>query len=144
MDAIGKRGLKMGGRGSAGGKLSNYVSGDKTLLKGDTVRVERLTGGWYGSDAIVLQAATDGKGNLTLSYADADDYRQQNKRTTYAVYDLQHGITNRSDSGKSTDLKSVNIDWGNVKSVRGKTYGTQSLMREKGFKWDPQNKIWKK
>lgn len=138
----------MGGRGSTSGvRASGAYTRDKTIkLNGEKKYVERLTGmrSYGGDDAVVLEAKTDGNGNLTLSYAQAIGYRQQNKKTSYAQYEISAGLTNRTGSGKSTEITSNNINWDNVKTVSGKTYGTQSFMREHGFTWDSAKKIWVK
>lgn len=131
----------MGGRGASLSK--GAVSADGVILKGASKHVERVTGmAKYGVQDLVLEATTDGKGNVTLQYASATGYREQNSRTSYAQYDLKAGITNLRENGNPDDLTSVNINWDKVKTVSGKTFGTQRLMREKGFKWDGAHKIW--
>lgn len=74
----------MGGRGSKSGvKASGAYTRDGTIkLNGEKMKVERMTGlSMYGGNGdIVLEATTDGNGNLTLSYAKATGYRQQNKK----------------------------------------------------------------
>ena len=138
----------MGGRGgSSGVSASGAYTRDGTIkLNGEKKYVERLTGmsGYGGNGAVVLEAKTDGNGNLTLSYAQAIGYRQQNKKTSYAQYEISAGLTNRTGSGKSTEITSNNINWDKVKTVSGKTYGTQSFMREDGFTWDSSEKKWKR
>lgn len=132
-----------GGRG--GSWKSGAISADGVILKGDSMHVERLTGSSFYSSSpqIALEAVTDGKGNLTLKWASESGYREQNSKSTYAQYDIKAGITNLHPQGKHTvDLVSVNINWNKVKTVSGKTYGTQKLMREQGFKWDGAKKIW--
>ena len=138
----------MGGRGGASGISAGkgYTKDGTIKLNGQKIKVERMTGmnRYGGSGAIVLEATTDGNGNLTLSYAKETGYRQQNKSTSYAQYELSAGITNRTATGKSTELISNNINWDKVKSVSGKTYGTQSFMRDHGFNWDSSEKKWKR
>ncbi len=138
----------MGGRGGSSGIVANrgYTKDGTIKQNGEKMLAERIAGSsaWGGDDSIVLEATTDGNGNLTLSYAKAVGYRQQNSRTSYAQYEISAGITNQSPSGKRIDLKSNNINWEKVKSVSGKTYGTQSFMREQGFTWDSSEKKWKR
>lgn len=131
------------GRSSSKAKSSGvqYISSDKSLYKGESVTVERLLGVGYGDPQLVAEAKSDGKGNLTMDYASADSYREKNSKTKYAQYTIQNGITNlASDS----DVKSVGINWDAVQTVSGKTYGAQKLLREKGFTWDANFKVWEK
>ena len=137
----------MGGRGSSSGGRNGGYSKDGTIkLSGEKKHVERLTGmNRYGGDnSIVLSASTDGRGNITLNYASPVSYREQNSKSTYAQYELTAGLSNRSATGKTTDIESHGINWDKVKSVSGKTYGTQTFMRSKGFSWNKEKKIWEK
>lgn len=131
------------GRSSSKAKSSGvqYVSSDKSLYKGESVTVERLLGVGYGDTQLVVEAKSDGKGNLTMDYASADSYREQNSKTKYAQYTIQNGITNLASEG---DVKSVGINWDAVQTVSGNTYGAQKLLREKGFTWDSNFKVWEK
>lgn len=163
----------MGGRGGssgsgAGGTGNVYKSADKTLYtsKNETLYVERLLG---TSQESVLTAKTDGNGNLTLTNADYNGIYEQNSKTKYATYELKTGITNASDLHKAKDydnpkeskyskenevvfegkrstsrVRSVGIDWENVKSVSGDTYNVKDLIKDKGFKWDGSKKRWVK
>ena len=137
----------MGGRGGSSGMTSNrgYTKDGTIKQNGEKMFAERMTGGnIYGSQAVVLEATTDGNGNLTLEYAQPVGYRQQNSKTSYAQYELKAGLTNRSPTGKTTEFRSNNIDWDKVKTVSGKTYGTQYFMRQQGFSWDSAEKKWKR
>ena len=62
----------MGGRGGSSGMTSNrgYTKDGTIKQNGEKMFAERMTGGnIYGSQAVVLEATTDGNGNLTLEYA---------------------------------------------------------------------------
>lgn len=140
-----------GGRGGASGTGANvgYTRDGTIKTNGEKMLVERVTMRGIPfrdpySREVVLEASTDGNGNLTLSYATPVGYREQNSRTSYAQYEISAGITSLGPTGKNIEMKSNNINWDKVKSVSGKTYGTQSFMREHGFDWDREKKIWKK
>ena len=132
------------GGGSGRGSAKEKTSSDGAISYSDrTLKAERITG--YGNSGTVLEAKTDGKGNLTLEYATPTGYRQQNSKTSYAQYEIKAGITDLNENGKWRDgITSVNINWDKVKTVSGKTYGTQRLMRENGFTWNGTKKIWEK
>ena len=162
----------MGGRGSASGRAGGgspikYKSSDNALYESpnEVLYVERID--YFGSNTDVLNATSDGNGNITLDYARADDFYQQNKRTKYGLYELKTGITNANDihasrldnatygrgTGKSSnvksensygDVRSVGIDWDKVKSVSGKTFNIKDMLKHKGFKWNSSEKNWKK
>lgn len=138
--------MSKGYSGLNGTKANVGYTRDGTIkTQGEPMYAERMTGGnSYGSQAVVLEATTDGNGNLTLEYAQPVGYRQQNSKTSYAQYELKAGLTDRSPTGKTTEFRSNNIDWDKVKTVSGKTYGTQYFMRQQGFSWDSAEKKWKR
>lgn len=131
----------MGGRGS-----SSASSG--VFTKGTPVHVERYvsrTSGLYsGSNDIVLEAKDSGGGSIEVNYAQATGYRQQNKKTSYAQYEIKHGFTNQTSTGKTKDLEAVNINLNKVKQIGGKTYGLGSLLKNHGFRWNGTKKVWEK
>lgn len=115
----------------------------------------------------VLEAKSDGNGNITLGYATADDYYNKNSKNKYAVYELKCGITNAGDIKNNSSnipdafqsktskykpeneetkygIRSVGIDWNKVNSVSGQTYNIKSLLKAKGFKWNGAGKNWVK
>ena len=156
---------KQGAGSAAKQSPIKYLSSDNALYESpdEVLYVERNISS-YGSDD-VLKAQSDGKGNLTLSFAQPDEYFRQNSRTTYGLYEIKTGITNADDVsgrrlqsenyglGKDSSTKpgndllgvrSVGIDWDKVNSVSGKTYNVKALLKEKGFRWDGADKSWKK
>lgn len=158
----------MGNCNSDGERISKttskqYISTDNTLYVSDdeVLYVERIIKSGYGED--VLDATSDGNGNLTLDYATPVEYYQQNSKTSYGLYELKTGITNANDlhgsrefsdgsrpkskvKSENTDgsIRSVGIDWDNVNSVSGPTYNIKSLLKAKGFKWNGSTKSWVK
>lgn len=152
----GKYGFGVGSDGE------QYLSKDKALYESDNeeLSVERITGmSIFGDPTTVLEAKSDGEGNITLDFADNEGYYQQNSKTTYALYKLKCGITNAEKVHGSREFEdgttgkykfkeensdgyttSVGINWDKVNSVSGQTYHVQSLIRKKGFKWDEGKK----
>lgn len=133
----------MGGRGSSSGiSRSKYASKDKTIINGETLRIKRIV----RTDAFVLQAISEGDGKIVLKRADADEYEQQNKKTTYAIHNLKAGITNQEGrhvySGGGS--YSHNINWDAVKTVSGDTYAAKALLYKQGLRWDKERKVWRK
>ena len=160
-------------KGNRGGKRANstngnggtkYLSADRALYESsdEVLYVERLVTKGFGVGEDVLDAKSDGNGNLTLAYATPTQYYAQNSKTSYGLYELKCGITNASDvkrymndtdyfSGKkskvkdsnaSSDVRSVGIDWDKVNSVSGQTYNIKALLKAKGFKWNSAGKNW--
>lgn len=135
----------MGGRGSAGGGMSTKAlkgSRDGTILGGKPREIEsymREARGWsprYHKDEI-LEAKTDGRGNLTFTYARADSYEKTAKtnRTVYTKYTLQAGAVNGETFG---------IDWSKVQSISGQTYGLRDAAKKAGLSWDGAKKQWRR
>lgn len=156
------KGTRNGKRNSNNG--IKYTSADKTTYesKDEVLYLDRLTKSWGIYDHI-YEAGSDGNGNIRLYYAEPDSYYEKSKNKSYAMYELRTGITDMGDSnngffGDSRDnekskfkdenyigrIRSVGINWDNVKSVSGQTYDVKSFLKEKGFKWDGESKSWKK
>lgn len=90
-------------------------------------------GGYYKHE--VLEATTDGSGNVTFDYPEKPIYDEasRNKRTQYITYNLIAG---------AVDGQTFNIDWSKVKSIQGKTYSLRGAAKEAGLKWDSKTKRW--
>ena len=131
----------MGGRGGASGVRSGG-SADGVITSGATRTIEtvyREARGWqrsYYKDE-VLEATTDGKGNVTFSYAKADSFEKTAKtnRTNYVTYTLKAGSVNG---------ETFNVDWSKVNSISGQTYSLRSAAKNAGLSWDSTEKKWKR
>lgn len=127
----------MGGRGGSSG----FSSSDGVIQNAKPRTIESfyregrmgLGGGYYKKQ--VLEAKTDGKGNVTFSYATPDTSNQSSRRTTDLTYNLKAG---------AVDGEVFGINWSNVKSVSGQTYGIKSAAKENGLKWDSKTKTWRR
>lgn len=133
----------MGGRGSAGGvRKAGGGSKDGAILGGKPrtiqsyLRESRGRSSGYHHDEI-LEAITDGGGNLTFKYAKADSYEKTAKtnRTVYTKYTLQAGAVNGEAFG---------INWSKVKSIQGKTYSLRNTAKANGMVWDGKTNRWVK
>lgn len=131
----------MGGRGGTSG-VRGGGSADGVIMSGAKRTIEtvyREARGWqksYYKDE-VLEANTDGKGNVTFSYAKADSYEKTAKtnRTNYVTYTLKAGAVNG---------ETFNIDWSKVNSISGQTYNLRDAAKSAGLKWDSAEKKWKR
>ena len=131
----------MGGRGGKSGILSKG-SADGTIISNETRTIEtvyREARGYQNSyyKDEVLEATTDGKGNLTVSYAKADSFEKTAKtnRTNYVTYNIKAGAVNG---------ETFNIDWSKVNSISGQTYSLKREAKEAGLSWDSAEKKWKR
>ena len=131
----------MGGRGGKSG-VRGGGSADGVIQTGATRTIEtvyREARGFqraYFKDE-VLEATTDGKGNVTFSYAKADSFEKTAKtnRTNYVTYTLKAGSVNG---------ETFNIDWSKVNSISGQTYSLRSAAKNAGLSWDSTEKKWKR
>lgn len=131
----------MGGRGGSSG-IQKRGSADGTIISGEARTIETVymeSRGWkkgYYKDE-VLEATTDGNGNLTFSYATADKYEKHAKTnvTNYVTYTVKAGAVNG---------KTFNIDWSKVNSISGQTYNLKQEAKDNGFSWDSAEKKWKR
>ena len=131
----------MGGRGGASGARGGG-SADGVIMSGATRKIEtvyREARGYQSSyyKDEVLEATTDGNGNVTFSYAKADSYEKTAKtnRTNYVTYTLKAGAVNG---------ETFNIDWSKVNSISGQTYSLRSAAKSAGLSWDSTEKKWKR
>lgn len=95
--------------------------------------------GWQQGryDTEVLEATTDGKGNLTFEYAQPDTKEKTAKtnKTNYLTYNVQAG---------AVDGKSFGINWDKVQSISGQTYSMRAEAKAHGLTWDGATKSWKR
>ena len=128
----------MGGRGGAGNNARS--SKDGTIILGKPREIQsylRRGGGGYARyhKDTILEAKTDGAGNLTFSYARADSYEEETRRTVKTVYKLQAGVVNGEPFG---------INWDKVKSISGQTYDLREVAKKNGLTWDGAKKQWRR
>lgn len=128
----------MGGRGSSGGGFKG--SADGTIMPGTARTIETIYRESRGMSPAyykdqVLEATTDGEGNLIFSYAKADSFEKTAKtnRTNYVTYTLQAGAVNGETFG---------INWSKVNSISGQTYSLRKAAKDAGLKWDGTKKRW--
>lgn len=83
----------------------------------------------------VLEAIDSGNGEVSFVYATPEKREKLAKtnRTQYLTYKLKAGAENGEIFG---------VNWDNVKSVSGQTYDIKSEIKDRGFKWDGNNKRW--
>ena len=133
-----------GGRGSSGGKGGGGGTGsrDGTL---ENVKPRTITttyhsanyrsNGYYRDS--VLEATTDGNGNLTFDFASWKHEAPSAKtnKTHAATTTITHGAING---------ELVGVDLSKAKSVQGNTYEIRNAIKSHGFRWDGKGKRWYK
>ena len=132
----------MSKRGSGSASTRMGGSKDGSIIGGakKTVEVRYIEGrGWNRGryDTEVLEATTDGKGNLTFDYAQPDSREKTAKtnKTNYLTYNVQAG---------AVDGKSFGINWDKVQSVSGQTYNLRAEAKAHGLSWDGATKSWRR
>lgn len=132
----------MSKRGSGNASTRMGGSKDGAIIGGakKTVEARYIEGrGWNRGryDTEVLEATTDGKGNLTFDYAQPDSREKTAKtnKTNYLTYNVQAG---------AVDGKSFGINWDKVQSVSGQTYNLRAEAKAHGLSWDGATKSWRR
>lgn len=123
-------------------KASKKTSRDGTIVSKSATKIETeyIEGrGWrngYYKDE-VLSASTDGKGNLTFSYASPVEKTKTAKtnKTNYITYEEKAGAVNG---------KSFGINWDKVQSISGQTYSLRDEAKKHGLKFDGATKSWRR
>lgn len=118
----------MGGRGSSGAAKNGGVFGNAKPITVETRYIEGR--GWTKGryEDTVLEAHSNGAGEVVLSYAQADSYNKTAKtnKTNYVTYTLKQGFVNDQPHN-------LNID--KIKSFSGQTYNIKNYLKNLGFKW---------
>ena len=127
----------MGGRGGSSGitKKSGVIDSKAQVQTIETVyRESRGYGSAYYKDT-VLEAIDVGNGEVSFEYATPDtrDKTAKTNRTQYVTFRLKAGAKNDEVFG---------VNWDNVKSVSGQTYGIKSEIKNHNFIWDGKLKKW--
>lgn len=132
----------MSKRGSGSASTRMGGSKDGAILGGAKKQIEAryIEGrGWQRGryDTEVLEATTDGKGNLTFEYAQPDTKEKTAKtnKTNYLTYNVQAG---------AVDGQSFGINWDKVQSISGQTYNMRAEAKAHGLTWDGATKSWKR
>lgn len=133
-----------GSSARAGGGRKKATESDGTISAKEYTRIEsyeRRTSTGYGLGAVryrqheVLEATTDGNGNLTFSYAEPDERTTASRTTIDLVYNIKAGAKDGTVFG---------INWDKVQSVKGQTYGIRAEAKANGLSWDGATKSWKR
>ena len=112
-----------------------FIEREETIIETKYREPRGMRTGYYKDE--VLEARSDGNGNLAFSYAKGDSYVKSapSNRTSYVTFSLLAGALNGV---------SFNIDWSKVKSVSGKTYSIKEELKATGFKWHSDTKKWER
>lgn len=128
---MGGRGASGGGGGSSDGVItSNKVKEIETTY----YRSGSIGGARYKNE--VLEAETDGHGNVTFSYPSQrvfDDPSAKTNKTQTVRYKLKAG---------AVDGETFGIDWSKVQSISGQTFSLRQAAKDAGLKWDGTRKRW--
>ena len=130
-----KRGSGSGSTRMGGSKDGTIAGGAKRMIEARYIEGRGWSRGRY--DTEVLEATTDGKGNLTFEYAQPDTKEKTAKtnKTNYLTYNIQAG---------AVDGKSFGINWDKVQSVKGQTYEIRAEAKAHGLSWDGATKSWRR
>ncbi len=130
-----KRGSGSASTRMGGSKDGSIIGGAKKTVEARYIEGRGWNRGRY--DTEVLEATTDGKGNLTFDYAQPDSREKTAKtnKTNYLTYNVQAG---------AVDGKSFGINWDKVQSVSGQTYNLRAEAKAHGLSWDGATKSWRR
>ena len=124
-----------GGGGRSGGK-ARAIGGGAPI----TVTSERSRSGGYRWKRAVTEAREVSPGVIELSRP-TGKYTDINRNTTRASYTITAGVYHTNNSGRT---ESHNINWENVRVVRGDTYPFRGYLKERGFRWNGTEKQWER
>lgn len=129
----------MGGRGGVSGLSGGSGVIDKSSKVRTIETVFREAKGYsrsYYKDEI-LEAVDAGNGEVHFQYATPESREKTAKtnRTQYVTFKLKAGAENGNVFG---------VNWDKVKAVSGQTYNMKSDIKDRGFRWDGEKKMWVK
>lgn len=136
----------MGSSGSGGGTSARggtqYTTADNTV---QVVEPRTIQGG-YGTDrediAKVLEVTAKSNGEISLkeNYGTVVGGSRKYPVTEYNISKASI-ITNKNYNSTPEDN---GINWDNVTTISGSTYGIGTLVKPKGFKWNSAKGVWEK
>lgn len=126
----------MGGRGGSSGFNNNNTALPKNSPE-ITIDTYYRRGSGYGQN--VLEAIETSQGAIKFINATADFLDDRIKANTR---DVQFKIRNGAVYHNKRGYEFHGINWDKVNSVSGETYAMKEEIKEKGFKWDRDNKRW--
>ena len=133
----------MGGRGGASSFSKKNAVLDpkaKEQVIETYFRRKGAFGAHYGDSAYEAKAGENGE--LILNYATAHFTNPKDQSNTQDVtFTIKHGAVQHFNSG-ATEFYGIN--WDNVKSVSGQTYGIKDHIKDHGFRWSGKDKKWVK
>ena len=136
--------ISRGGTSTQGSKDGVFITNEKREIittwrqTGSSTKNLYMKGyipGYYEDE--VLEAETDGAGNVTFYKADGEfegEWNDGNRRKK-VTYNLQAGAINGA---------TFNIDWDKVKSISGNTYPVKDAAKKAGLKWNRDTKRWER
>lgn len=127
---MGKRGS---GSGMSTGGSRDGVIGSAAPREIETTYHTRTR--YYNQN--VLEATTDGSGNLTFSRANGTFSAPSAKTNT--TVSVTYKVTAGAINGET-----FNINWDNVNSISGETYALRKAAKDHGLKWDGNEKKWRR
>lgn len=137
----GNIGSSGGGSGSSGGG-TRYTTSDQTVRE---VQPTTIRGG-YNTDreniAKVLEVTAKGNGEISLK----ENYGQVvggSRKYPVTEYNVKGANIITSKDYKATPEDS-GVNWDNVKTITGSTYGIGPLVKPKGFAWNGSKNRWEK
>lgn len=112
------------------GRGTSKIARNSVLGKG------KETSEWWNGKRTHLEAtAGNEKGTLILGKPKNIDYDEQTAT-------FSHGFVNEANNSMRGYWKGIN--WDNVKKVEGQTFYIKEDLKERGFKWDRDEKAWVK
>lgn len=132
----------MSGGGSGSGSGARYTTADKTVREIQSTTIK----GGYGTDrediAKVLEVTAKGNGEISLkeNYGQVVGGSRKYPTTEYNVKGANI-ITNKDYKATPEDS---GVNWENVKTITGSTYGIGPLVKPKGFTWNGSKNRWEK
>lgn len=131
----GSSGLGKSGRGIRSGALQKNA---EVVTIETSYRRKSIAGSHYEDSVLKATETSDGK--IVFSYADGYFKNDRPKANSHdVIFYIKHGAVIHFNNKRT---KFYGINWDNVKSVSGQTFDIKSHLKEKGFHWDREKKMW--
>lgn len=129
----------MGGRGStsASGRSGGGIIGDAEPIE---LQNRRSRSSDYRAKELILEATVNGT-EVDIGFSKPVSYEHPNKNTTIENHLLKAGFYNEYGN---RDIRPHNIDLTKATVVMGRTYDLRDILKESGFRWDPEKKEWRR
>lgn len=133
------KGSRGGSKFGGGGGGAKYTTSDKTVevIAPHTIRAGYNTDNRDVTHVLEVKALGNGEVSLKENYGEVVGGSRKHPIKEYNVNGASISIEGYGGTSQG-------VNWNNVKTVSGKTYGIGPIIKPYGFKWNGTKEVWER